>query len=342
MDALLDSVYQRLRGTGPEFEGWLSNHGPMAADALIRLGRSDAVGAWTDGYMWRLEDSPRPRWRVEESEWREVLGDSSRLGDWLAFFSERVRNEPWTELLARWWPRLVPGAVASATHGLIRTGHAVRAVADDPNPQRLAELAQGLGYWAARWRHAPQVVIPGGTTAIADALRGLPRIDDPAGFVASALDIAEHPDWGPAVEQLRPINDESHVPAALDHLVDAAVDHYRSWATDEPVMLVHAATAPRAASLVIPHLPPNMWIPTYNHAWIASATIISAYRSSTAQPVLDGDQPETPDRDRMLDRIVATGDEHAIKFAEVAVESFERGSPHALASADRAATLIGN
>ena len=100
-------------------------------------------------------------------------------------------------------------------------------------------------------RRAPQPVTPAGTTAITEALWGLPRIDDPAGFVASALDIAEHPDWGHAVEQLRPIKDASHVRAALDHVVDA-------------------------------------------------------YRSSTPQPLLDDDQTETPDRDRMLDRIIAT------------------------------------
>ncbi len=29
-DDLLDETYDRLRATGPEFEGWLSNHGPMA------------------------------------------------------------------------------------------------------------------------------------------------------------------------------------------------------------------------------------------------------------------------------------------------------------------------
>ena len=28
----LDEAYQRLHDTGPEFNGWLSNHGPMAAD----------------------------------------------------------------------------------------------------------------------------------------------------------------------------------------------------------------------------------------------------------------------------------------------------------------------
>ena len=35
--ALLDAL-DRLRGTGPEFNGFLANHGPMAAEALTRLG----------------------------------------------------------------------------------------------------------------------------------------------------------------------------------------------------------------------------------------------------------------------------------------------------------------
>jgi hypothetical protein len=27
----LDEAYEQLSATGPEFDGWLSNHGPMAA-----------------------------------------------------------------------------------------------------------------------------------------------------------------------------------------------------------------------------------------------------------------------------------------------------------------------
>jgi hypothetical protein len=41
----LDEAYQRLHATGPEFEGWLSNHGPMAAEAMVRRGHA----ACTDG-----------------------------------------------------------------------------------------------------------------------------------------------------------------------------------------------------------------------------------------------------------------------------------------------------
>lgn len=124
MSGNLDEVYERLRRTGPEFDGWLSNHGPMAADALLRMGSDIDVHAWIDGYSDRLEESPTPRWPIAPENWREVLGDPSRLGDWLAFFDRSLAEEPWTDVLSTWWPRLLPGAVASATHGLIRTGHA--------------------------------------------------------------------------------------------------------------------------------------------------------------------------------------------------------------------------
>lgn len=42
MPDVLDDAYEQLHTKGPEFGGWLSNHGPMAADALLRLGRGAA------------------------------------------------------------------------------------------------------------------------------------------------------------------------------------------------------------------------------------------------------------------------------------------------------------
>ena len=52
---VLDETYERLHRTGPEFEGWLSNHGPMASDALLRLGQGEHLQSWLHGYVTRLE-----------------------------------------------------------------------------------------------------------------------------------------------------------------------------------------------------------------------------------------------------------------------------------------------
>ncbi|WP_236554231.1 questin oxidase family protein [Nocardioides sp. AX2bis] len=337
----LDESYSRLHTTGPEFDGWLSNHGPMAADALIRLGRTEAVEAWVGRYSRRLHHAPGPRWAIDESEWREVLGDPSRLGDWCAFFEERLTEEPWRDVLVRWWPRLIDGAIASATHGLIRTGHAVRALLETTTPARTVELAHALGYWAARHQRLPAHGRPAGALPPEDALSEVPSIGVSGGIRTRLGDLDHSAQWAPAVGRLRPLPGPEAVPAALDELVDAAVGHYAYWAHRNPVMLVHAATAPRAAALVLPALPTDLWAQTHDAAWAASASISAAYRPTGARPATPGRGGRLLTPERVTDMAVATDDEHAIKFVEVAQESHRRGNPAALAAGAQAAALIG-
>lgn len=339
-EGVLDETYQRLHGTGPEFEGWLSNHGPMAADALIRLGRPEEVDRWVDEYAQRLEEAPRARWSISEAEWREPLGDPSRLGDWCALFAQQVREGPWESLLARWWPRLLPGAIASATHGLIRTGHAVRALRERQTPERLDELAQALGYWAARWQPLPGQRQPAGTADIGTALDGVPIMGAAGGARTRLAQLGQTDAWALALVRLRPLTDPIAIPAALDALVDSAVTRYERWAHGSPVMLVHAATAPRAAALVLPALPTEMWKATYDTAWAVTAAISAAYRPSTPRPASSDQERAAIRPEEVTELAVATRDEHAIKFVEVARESHRRGNPDALTAGARAAALI--
>jgi hypothetical protein len=44
---------------------------------------------------------------------------------------------------------------ASATHGIIRVGHAVRSLAVAETPARHSELASSLAYWAATYQTLP-------------------------------------------------------------------------------------------------------------------------------------------------------------------------------------------
>jgi hypothetical protein len=73
---VLDEGLSRLAATGPEYRGGLSNHGPMAAEALVRLGRADAVEPWLDGYLKRLDGPPRPADRITDATWRDAPGSS--------------------------------------------------------------------------------------------------------------------------------------------------------------------------------------------------------------------------------------------------------------------------
>lgn len=337
VDDHLDEVYERLAVTGPEFDGWLSNHGPMAADALMRMGHVQRVDAWLAAYSARLEPLPPSRWSISEQQWREALGDPARLGDWLAFFARQVELRPWQELLAVWWRRLLPGAIAGAAHALIRTGHAVRALGEADTASRRGELAQALGYWAARWQPIPRQERPDGASSAPAALHLLPAPTVSGGIRERLAVLGEEPEWPAAQSRLEPVTDPAAVPAALDSLVDATVTRYRSTAYAGPVMLVHASTAPRAARLALAALPQALWISTYEQAWSIAAAITTIY--ATAESTLE------PSTENLTEADIAAGaadhgDEHVIKFTEVAIESHRRGSAGALSAALQAHRFI--
>lgn len=88
-----DEALERFHRTGPEREGWLSNHGPMVVEALARLGREDEVHRWADRYIERLDAVPRGIDRIDPRAWRDPLGDPVRSGDWIAFFLREIEEE---------------------------------------------------------------------------------------------------------------------------------------------------------------------------------------------------------------------------------------------------------
>jgi hypothetical protein len=142
MAVTIDEVLDILHRTGPEFGGSLANHGPMAAEALFALQRPDAVVPWVEHYKNRLQDRPARGHPIAPEDWREVLGNISRVGDWGAFFDRQLTEASWQDVVQRWVPQLTPALISAATHRLIRTSHAVRSLVASDTPQRLHELAQ--------------------------------------------------------------------------------------------------------------------------------------------------------------------------------------------------------
>jgi hypothetical protein len=324
MDGAYDEVLERFHRTGPEYDEYLSNHGPMATDALIRMGFSDKVHSWADDYLRRME--PRPSGSPALGPWEAALGDPSRLGDWLAYFSRLTAEQPWQEVLTTWWPRLLPGLLAAATHGVIRTGHAVRRLREEDNPVRRAELGDALASWAARFVPLP-LAVPSGRLLPAQAYDDLPVSEVTGGARDRAAALGAS--WASAAASVRRPDDVS---AALADLVDAAVTRYAHWAPANPTMLVHMATAPRAVSLVVPSLPASMHRQAYDFAWDVSAAIGAMYRPG-------GDPHVTAAVGDVASDAYATADVHAIKFTEVALESQARGNRDALAAAALSSAL---
>ncbi|MFD8688650.1 questin oxidase family protein [Streptomyces sp. NPDC059651] len=339
----LDEALERLHSFGPERGGWLSNHAPMAVEALVRHGRATAVHRWLDHYRHKLEDMPDPAAEVTPENWQQALGDPRRIADWAVYFERETADRPWRDVLAEWWPRLLPGIAAGATHPVIRVGHSVRTLLtpqdDGPratgpgvpeNGPRVAELAHALGYWAARHQPLPPLSSLAPAPDAATALDAVLPVPDQSGGIRARLDqLTAFPRW-PA----GPVDGPDTARARLEELVRAATHRYATYGYGAPIMLVHAATAPNAVLRTLPALPRELWAPSVDAAWAASAAVTAAYspaRPADPVPVPGGLSPE-----EVFARAAAHGDDHTIKFTDTALDI---GDATALAAALRSVEL---
>ncbi|MDX2292093.1 MULTISPECIES: questin oxidase family protein [Streptomyces] len=325
---ILDEALERLHTTGPERNGWLTNHAPMAVEALARHGHSAAVHRWLDAYAGKLEEAPAPSAPVTAGNWREALGDPARITDWTRHFGRELADRPWRDVLAEWWPRLLPGIAGGATHPVIRTGHAVRtllAPGGETAPRR-AELAHALGYWAARHQPLPPLAALAPAPDAAAALAAVPPVPEQEGGIRQRLgQLTALPAWGAETEP-------EAARERLAELVAAAVHRYATHGHGEPIMLVHAATAPNAVLRTLPALPRALWAPSLAAAWAASAAVTAAY--TPREPAAY--EPVGLTSEEVFARAAAHGDDHTIKFADTALDV---GGPLALTAAVRAVEL---
>ncbi|MGW0998389.1 questin oxidase family protein [Streptomyces sp. NPDC002520] len=324
----LDEAFERLHASGPEFRGWLSNHAPMVVEALATHGQAAAVHRWLDLYSDRLEEFPTPVEPVTDTNWPQALGDPHRAADWIAYFSRTLAERPWRTVLAEWWPRLLPGLYAGATHPVIRVGHAVRSLEAEENAPRLTELAHALGYWAARHLPVSGVEALPGAGSAARSLDLVPRIE-PAegGYLARLGAVRRLPVWADDV------TDPDTARERLTDLVRAATHRYATHGHGEATMLVHAATAPNAVLRTLGSLPRELWAPSLNAAWTASAAVTAMYAPDA--PV-DYVPPARLTAEEVLGRAVDHGDVHVIKFTDTALDV---GDEQALAAALRSVEL---
>jgi hypothetical protein len=333
-DTAIDEVLDRFARTGPEFGPGLSNHGPMGAEALVTMGRADVIGGWSEWYAARLREHPDARNPIASDDWREALGDIARVGDWVALFDRELAALPWRDVLETWVARLGPGVMAGATHGILRTAHAVRTLASSGDGgRRTHELAEGLGYWAARYQELPGRLGAPGSLDVPGALATLPR----------SADAITH--RGLIFETVKGIDAETLAPAinavaiaAVDEFVSgitrAFVREYLANAHHAAIAFIHTVTAPSALRILAPHLSPATTDAAMRYAWQACASIYAAYATGeSVAPPPDG----TPEFDAvdLIDQAVAARDEHAIKFTDACLREHRITGDAAFAIAAR-------
>jgi hypothetical protein len=329
----LDAALSTFATTAPEFGvHGLSNHGPMASEVLEHLGQAEAIGPWSARYRTRLDDAPPPASRrLDDDEWPAALGRFERYPEWLTLFERELADQPATAVVAEWVPRLVPGTIGAAGHGLIRTAHGLRALSTADSAARRLELAHGLAFWASRYQELPGPPLLIGHQGVVDALADLPYLpeDTPEEFLISdqVAHVAEISDeFEQAVASLGFTGSSSEL---VDALASGGARAYlRNADSGHAIALLHSITGPLALELVLPWLNREDQDAALGYAWQAVAAIHVAYDIDRQRD--DDVEMEPPSADELVGMALASGDEHALKLTEAALRSHARSGDPAL------------
>ena len=337
----MDQALEMLAPYGASYRGGLSNHGPMTAEALVALGRHDAVEAWVERYRRRLEARPARRKPIDGETWREALGDRSRNRDWDEWFSRQLAEGPFAEVVGRWVPRLAPGIAAAGLQGVVRVGHAVCALEVKETALRLDELARALGYWAAEYLTLPGKPSKPGDLAPSQALKSIELLPNERrtgrGLITTELnDLKGFEPFEGAIDLVDPSKGK---PSFMTDLVATFAGTFTNTKAHSFVFL-HAITGAAAIAELLPYVPVDQRAAVRVRTWQVLAGIYSRFGKRDLLAIVEGD-PIKAGVKEMAAQAVATGDEHTIKLVAACTREWARNPDARLLAAAAKRTRRG-
>lgn len=318
-----DTVLDHVHETHPEIGLRLSNHAPMAMDALVALGRGDRIARWTRRYARILDPLPAGD-PLPLAQRPCALGDHALHAEWIATYLEDAAALSPRALIARDFATLAPAWAAQ--HGVLRTAHALRALDRADTPSRRRELAHALGYWACRHDlpQGPPGVRPVAGLDVVSALAAVPLLPEDrrsGGIIIEQLAAvqgdAAFADAVAAVDLDALPHDD-----ALHELVCAAARLYVHDGRND-IALLHGVTATSALGLMWPWLDDASRRLGLGHAFQTVAALHAACSKSPGVP--DAVDASRTSIDELLDRCADSSDEHQIKLGEAALREYAAG-----------------
>jgi hypothetical protein len=303
----------------------------MAAEAICQLGHWKSALGWLERYRAPLRELPVAKSPIDDSNWKSALGPNkttsdweqanARWRDWQIFFAKQLDDRPWRDVLTTWVGRLAPGMSGAATHGVIRTAHAARAMGRRDNAFRRTELANGLAYWASSYEEL-KAAKPSGQAfkTIADAMNEIPLYREAFGAAPAGrnfVEVLRQVNKAPGFERVKDsLAEQTDMGAALTALTASFARVYLRYGTKRDTLaFIHAVTGPCALRRLAEHVSKETAAAAFPYAWQTAAALYCAYVEKRDERKLDEETKLT--REDLAARAIENGDEHAIKFTEV-------------------------
>ncbi len=338
-----DELLSRMSGYGCTLKNGFSNHVPMVVEALAAMDEETHASDWFERSKNTI--SPRPKRVAPITRWVDALGERHRFSDWASFFEQSMEDAGWEATLNSWLPRLTKGFMSAANHGVIRVGHATRALQNEDTPPRRAELAAALAAWCSSYAELPDR--PTSTAPTDGEFNGSEILSDLAlldgslrrndGAITTAVgQLAQHPDFYQQVSRLQLGNAHETLPEAAA----LAAEVFLQNATTPLgfIVFTHGITGLAATHHLLAYLTGEEQRQLVFEAFVAVATLHVVYASAPFNRVAITTETSLDDLKRQA---VRNGDDHVIKLTEACLFFYGLSQePVFLAPPERAIVLL--
>ncbi|EMJ98838.1 MULTISPECIES: questin oxidase family protein [unclassified Leptospira] len=321
----LEKILVFLEPFGPDLKNGLSNHAPMACEALLTMGKKDSIFPWLERYGNQFMEKKKPRNKIYGGDWKTFLGIPDTYPEWEIFFNAELEGGSWQNTLSEWAVKLAPGICADATHGVIRTGHAVRSLSRKETKRKKRELASGLAVWASAYLELPTSFDSLLGLQPEDAIQKVDFIPEESknfsGTIVSSLQgLGEYENFAPVIGYLNVSDEPEEIISGLSEVFSRVVLN-NVEDTLSAIVFIHSVTSASALRSILPFLNEYEKKSVLRYSWQSGAALFSTFgkRSDLKLP----EKSENESRQEMIERAIEHGDEHAIKFTEVCLKEYE-------------------
>lgn len=142
---MFKEFFNKYEDYASDYNGGLSNHMPMVSYSLYELGvQFNEIEKYLDETIERINISKEDftkLYNIDDDNFEKYLGVTGSFGSYYEYFSKKINESNYLEVIGRVLPKLIKGVAASAFHPLIRLSFAVRS-------ENVEEVVRSLSYFA--------------------------------------------------------------------------------------------------------------------------------------------------------------------------------------------------
>ncbi|VYU43811.1 DUF4243 domain-containing protein [Clostridium tertium] len=167
---MFKEFFNKYKDYASDYNGGLSSHIPMVSYSLYELGVSfEEIAEYLDKTIKRIniaKEDFTEAYNIDDENFEKYLGAENSFGSYYKYFSEKLTEDNYKEIIGEFLPKLIKGVAGRAFHPLIRLSYAVRSNNEE-------EVVKSLSYFASKYLPHELTELPSNSDNPLESLKAL-------------------------------------------------------------------------------------------------------------------------------------------------------------------------